>query len=85
MKINETLKTKEAEETFAAVAAVVLLVILPMWGGASMMAGSAIGLVAYIVLFRERLRNRGWLKAVVIPAAVAAALGAAIAFSWRGA
>jgi hypothetical protein len=79
MKISETLKTKNAEKTFSGAIVVVLLLILPMWGGVAMLVGSAIGLVAYTVLFRERLRSRGWLKAVVIPATVAAALAAAIA------
>jgi hypothetical protein len=79
MKISETLKTKKAEETFSATLVVVLLLILPMWGAVAMLVGSAIGLVAYAILFRERLRIRGWLKTVVIPIAVAAALGAAIA------
>lgn len=79
MKICETLKTKKAEETFSAALVAVLLLILPMWGGVAMLVGSAIGLVAYAVLFRERLRSRGWLKAVVIPITVAAVVGAAIA------
>ena len=49
-----------------------------------MLVGSAIGLVAYAFLFRERLRSRGWLKAVVIPITFAAVVGAAIAvaLSW---
>jgi len=79
MKISETLKTKKAEETFSATLIVVLLLILPMWGAVAMLVGSAIGLVAYVFLFRERLRSRGWLKAAVIPIVVAAVLAAAIA------
>jgi hypothetical protein len=79
MKISETLKTKKAEETFSAALVVILLLILPMWGAVAMLVGSAIGLVAYAVLFRERLRSRGWLKAVVIPVVAAAVIGAAIA------
>jgi len=88
MKISETLKTKKAEETFSAVLVVVLLIILPMWGAVAMLVGSVIGLVAYAVLFRQRLRSRGWLKAVVIPVTVTAVLGAVIAVAlsrghWR--
>jgi hypothetical protein len=82
MKISETLKTKKAEETFSAALVVVLLIILPTWGGVAMFVGSVIGLVAYAVLFRERLRSRGWLK-VVIPVTVAAVLGAAIAVALK--
>jgi len=78
MKTSATLKTKKAEETFSAALLVILLIIVPMWGGVAMLVGSAIGLVAYAVLFRERLHNRGWLK-VMIPVTVAAVLGAAIA------
>jgi hypothetical protein len=80
MKISETLKTKQAEETFSAAFILVLLLLLPMWGGVAMLVGSAIGLVAYTLLFRERLRSRGWLKAVVIPVTAAGLLGATIAF-----
>ena len=79
MRIGETLKTKKAEETFLATVVVVLLLILPMWRAVAMLVGSAIGLVAYAILFGERLRSRGWLKAAVIPIVVAAALAAAIA------
>jgi hypothetical protein len=79
MKMSEALKTKKVEETFSAALLVVVLIILPMWGGVAMLVGSAIGLVAYTLLFRERLRSRGWLKAVVIPVTVAAVLGAVIA------
>ncbi len=79
MKVCEILKTKKAEETFSAALVVVLLLILPMCGAVAMLVGSAIGLLAYAFLFRERLRSRGWLKAVVIPVAAAAALAAAFA------
>ena len=80
MKISEILKTKQAEEAFSATLVLVVLLILPMWGGVAMLVGSAIGLVAYAVLFAERLRSRGWVKTLV-PVAVAAALGAAIALA----
>ena len=80
MKISEILKTKQAEEAFSATVVLVVLLILPMWGGVAMLVGSAVGLVAYAVLFRERLRSRGWVKTVV-PVAVAVALGAAIALA----
>ena len=75
--MNEALKTKYAEEVFSALA-VGLLVILSLWGAAAMLAGSVIGLVAYVLLFKERLRDRGWLTAGV-SVAVSAALAAAVA------
>ena len=77
--MNEILKSKKAEETFSAALVVVLFLILPMWGGVAMLVGSAIGVVAYAVLFREQLLSRDWLRAFVIPATIAAAVGTAIA------
>jgi ABC-type uncharacterized transport system permease subunit len=77
--MNETLKSKKAEETFSAALVVVLLLILLMWGGVAILFGSAIGIVAYAVLFRQQLHSRGWLKAFVIPVTIAAAVGTAIA------
>lgn len=79
MKISETLKTKKAEETFSALILVALM-ILWMLGPVTMLVGSAIGLAAYAILFRERLSARGWLK-FVIPVAAAAIFGAVIAFA----
>lgn len=79
MKISETLKTKKAEETFSALILVALM-ILWMLGPVTMLVGSAIGLTAYAILFRERLRARGWLK-FVISVAAAAIFGAVIAFA----
>lgn len=78
MKTTETPKTKKAEDTFSAALAVVLLIILMMLGAVPMLVGSAIGLVAYTVLFREWLRSRGWLR-VLLPVTVAGAVGAVIA------
>ena len=83
MKISKILKTKQAEEAISAALVLVVLLILPIWGGVAMLVGSAVGLVAYAVLFTERLRGRGWVKTVV-PVAVAAALGAAIARATSG-
>lgn len=61
MKISETLKTKKAEESFGTALIVIIVFLLPLWGATAMVIGSAIGLVAYVSLFRERLRDRGWL------------------------
>ena len=78
MNIHETLQTKKAEETFSAALVVVLLVILPQLGGTAMLVGSIVGLIAYMVLFRERLHNRGWWKAILL-VVMAAAMGAILA------
>lgn len=77
--MNETLKSNKTEGAFSSALVVVLFLILTMWGGVAMLVGSAIGIVAYAVLFRERLHSRGWLKAFVIPATFALAVGTAIA------
>jgi hypothetical protein len=84
MTMRETLETKQAEKAFSATLVGILLLILPMWGGMAMLVGSAVGLVAYAVLFRDRLRSRGWLK-IVVPMTAAAVTGAAIAIalSWE--
>lgn len=78
MKTIEAPKTKKVEEVFSAALVLVPLIILPMWGAVAMLVGSALGLVAYTVLFRERLRERGWLK-FLLPVTVVAVVGAVIA------
>ena len=83
MNINETLKTKTAEQIFSAVVVLTLLLILPQLGGTAMLIGSLIGLIAYVLLFRDRLRDRGWRK-IVATVAIAGALGAAFAIAFRG-
>jgi hypothetical protein len=80
MKMSDTPKMEKVEQTFAVVAALVVLLILPIWGAVPMLVGSAIGLVVYAVLFRAQLRSRGLLKVVVIPVGIAVA-AAAIAFA----
>jgi len=86
MKISQRLKTEHA---FSATLVVIVLLILPLWGSVAMLVGSAVGLVAYTVLFRERLRSGGWIKLkTVVAVALAAAVSAAIAVAvsqghWR--
>jgi len=77
MKVSETLKTKQAEQTLSALV-LLFLIILWMLPAVAMLVGSVIGLVVYVVLFRDRLRTHGWLK-VVIPITATALFGAAIA------
>jgi hypothetical protein len=78
MNQSATLNMTKAELTFLGVLAIIIFLVLPMWGAEAMLFGSGIALVAYASLFRGRLSRRGWLLSL-IPIAVAAALGAAIA------
>jgi hypothetical protein len=82
MKTTTTLKTKTTEAAFSAALVVALLIILPLLGGTAMLIGSAVGLVAYIILFPERFRSRsGSLKpAVCVAAFFAVAAAAAVVF-----
>lgn len=77
MITRETLKTNKDEQTFSSVLVIVLLLLLPLLGGAAMLIGSAVGLVLYVILFRERLRTRGWRK-IIIMAIIAAVLAATL-------
>jgi hypothetical protein len=85
MKTYETLKMNGDEAGLLTTLVVLELVILPSLplgkygGGIAMVAVGIIGLPAYVVLFRERLRSRGQLKPFVVIAAVSIAVGAAIA------
>ena len=80
MRIGEKLKTKRAEEIVGSTTFVVVLLLLPMFGALAMMVGSGVALVAYAILFRERVSNRGWLK-TVFPIAVAGIVAAVIALA----
>jgi hypothetical protein len=80
MKMINALKTRNAESVFLALAVIVVLLILPMFGATAMLAGSVIALTAFIFVFRERLRARGWLT-VAVSAAASAALAAAVAIA----
>ena len=80
MSASETSKAKKVEEIFLAVVGLVLLAVLPIWGAIPMLVGSAVGLLAYAILFRKRLRSRGWHR-FIIPVAIAVAAAAAMAFA----
>jgi hypothetical protein len=87
MQTNETLKMKGDEAAFLAVLVIVELLILPSLplgkygGGIAMVAVGVIGVPAYFLLFKERLRSRGQLKPIAILMAVSMAVGAAAAFA----
>ena len=85
MKIPEALKTEKAEMAFSAAFVFIVLIILPMLplgkygGGIAMVAASILGLIAYLVLFGERLRSRGGLKIITVAVIVGAiAVGVAL-------
>ena len=86
MKILETLKTNAAQHLFETAVVVVLLLVLPILGphmgkyggGIAMVAASLIGLIAYFLLYGERLRSRGQLKTAVLLVALSCVLGAAV-------
>jgi hypothetical protein len=88
MKANETPKMKGDEAGFLATLVVVLLILLPSLplgkygGGIAMVAVSVIGLIAYFVLFRERLRSRGQLKTAAVAAGLGAVIGAALSLAY---
>ena len=75
---------KGDEAGFLATLVVVLLILLPSLplgkygGGIAMVVVSVVGLIAYCVLFRERLRSRRQLKTVAVAAGLGAVIGAAL-------
>jgi O-antigen/teichoic acid export membrane protein len=87
MKILQTVRTEKFQHIFEASLVVVLLLILPMLGphmgkhggGAAMAIGSVIGLIAYFLLYGERLRNRGQMKSVMLVVSLSVILGAGAA------
>jgi hypothetical protein len=95
MKMPGIFKTKKAEETILAILVVASLLILPSLplgkygGGIAMVAGSVVGLIAYFVLFGERLRVcPGSVRRAIAIAMVAASVAAALAVwlvhgNWR--
>jgi hypothetical protein len=88
MKTNDKQKMKADEAGFLFILVLGLLIIIPMLGdylgkyggGIAMLAGSILGLMTYLIAFRNRLRGRGQLQAMAILAAtsfVVSAVGAA--------
>ncbi|HZR16865.1 MAG TPA: hypothetical protein VFE51_06015 [Verrucomicrobiae bacterium] len=78
MNTNEAQKMRPDEAAFMTALVVIELFILPLigdhlgkYGGGLAMAGVAlIGIIAYLVFFGQRLRNRGQTKSFVgVPAA----------------
>jgi hypothetical protein len=83
MKQDKGIDMTRTEQAFLAGVAVVVLMIRPLIGAEAMLIGAGIALLVYSLLFRDRIRKRGWLM-TVIPMAIAAVLAAAIAFALTG-
>jgi len=85
MDTEKPMKMKADEVSFLAVLIILELFVLPTLplgkygGGVAMEAVAVIGLLAYLLLFKERLRFRGQLKLFVLLAAISATAGAIIA------
>jgi hypothetical protein len=79
MKLYETQIRENAEETYSVVLVVILLILLPRLNSTGMLVGSILGLAGYTVLFRERLRHRGWLRPFALATFLVAVAGAGIA------
>jgi drug/metabolite transporter (DMT)-like permease len=86
MKIPEAPRTKKAEGTFSALFVIFLLLILPYLplgkygGGIALVVVSLIGLLAYVILFRER---HDW-RRIIVAACLAGVVGAAVVMLNRG-
>jgi hypothetical protein len=65
----------KGEGAFSAALGVGVLLLVPAWGGTGTLLGLGAGSVVYALVFRKRLRDRGWLGAII--SLVAAALVAA--------
>lgn len=94
MNTNEMQNMKSDEAGFLTALVVIELIILPMLGdrlgkyggGIAMFVGAALGLVAYLLLFGQRLRNRGQTKLFFLIVGLSAFIGAALALGlslWR--
>jgi O-antigen ligase len=84
MKTKEGSEMNKGEEAFSAALGIVLLIMVPIWGGTAMLLGLAAGSVAYALIFRKRLRHRGWLGAIIgLAAAALVAAAVVIAVSFR--
>ncbi len=81
MKLHQGLKTEKAEEAFIAALVILVLLILPSFGGTTMLVGSVIGFAAYIFLFPEHFRSRGGSLSAATCVIVALAVAVAVVFA----
>ncbi|MGC9943667.1 MAG: hypothetical protein ABSE48_17715 [Verrucomicrobiota bacterium] len=84
MKSKMSPKVKVTEAGISPALLVVLLIFLPLLGGIAMLIGSAIGIVAYLILFPGSFRARnGSARIAMAFAAVAAAAVASYLLHWH--
>lgn len=89
MNTNETQKMEPDESGFLAALVVIALIIVPLLGsyfgkyggGLGMFATAVAGVVAYLLLFGKRLRNRGQMRLFAALFAGSLALSAVITLS----
>jgi hypothetical protein len=77
--MNKILNATTLTDVFPSLAIAISLILL-LWSPVAMLAGSAIGLVAFVLIYRKQLRAGGWLAASIV-AATSAALAAAVAIA----
>jgi hypothetical protein len=77
--MNQVLNSSKWEDTFPSLVIAIVLTLL-LWGPLAMLVGSAVGMVAFVLIYRKRLRTSGWLIAS-IAATVSAVLAAAVAIA----
>lgn len=89
MNTNETQRMRPDEAGFLATLAAVELLVLPMlggylgkYGGGVAMLVTAVIVIAYLLLFGERLRSRGQTKPFVTVLAVSCAFSAFLALAY---
>ena len=91
MKTNEIMRPKADESCFLAALVIFELLVLPSLplgkygGGIAMFVVGALGLPAYLVLYRERLRSRGQIRAFIMiaVASMVVAFAAALVVALR--
>ena len=84
MKMPESFKTEKFHNSFLGVLLLVLLAIMPKFGGAAMLVAAVIEAAVYTALFSERLvRQRFRRVALSFAVGTAAAVVAGIIMGWR--
>ncbi len=74
-------KNKATEETFSALLVILVLLVLPTFGGTAMLVGAAVGFALQVYLFPDRFRshNGSLTAALSLVAALLVAAAAAVA------
>lgn len=84
MKVHPALRTERAHNLFSAGFIILILIVLPALplgkrgGGIAMIVASIVGLVLYLALFSQRLRDRRQWMIVALAASLGAILAAVL-------